>query len=80
MLRVIRQSHERAYMLASISSREALAFECAGSPEKENTVSSPEYATFFQMIEPGGESADLGLLWSRASGEWKIAAFRLDEP
>ena len=30
------------------------------SPEKENTVSSPEYATFFQMIEPGGESAGLG--------------------
>jgi hypothetical protein len=80
MLRVIRQSHERAYMLASISSREASAFECAGSPEKENTVSSPEYATFFQMIEPGGESAGLGLLWSKASGEWKIAAFRLDEP
>ena len=79
-LKYIHHPHERAYMLASISNAEASAFECGVGPRSGGTASSPEYVTFFQMIEPGGESAGLGLLWSKESGEWKIVAFRLDEP
>jgi hypothetical protein len=79
-LRAIHQAHARAYMLTTISSREASALECAAAPEDGNNVTSPEYATFFEMIEPGDECAGLGLLWSKESGEWKIAGFLLDEP
>lgn len=79
-LRAIPQSHERAYMLTSIPNREASALDCAADTAKGNTIVGPEYATFFQMIEPGSESAGLGLLWLKESGEWKIAGFRLDEP
>jgi len=67
-------------MLTSIPNREASALDCAADTAKGNTIVGPEYATFFQMIEPGSESAGLGLLWLKESGEWKIAGFRLDEP
>jgi hypothetical protein len=76
----IRHAGERSYMLAKISHAEATAFACGKTDNGAGAVTIPEFATFFQFIEPGGEPAGLGLLWSKESGEWKIIAFRLDEP
>jgi len=79
-LKLVHHPRERAYMLARISNAEASAFACGRISGTEAAVSAPEYVTLFQMIEPGSESAGLGLLWSKESGDWKIVAFRLDEP
>ncbi len=79
-LKLVHHDHERAYMLASISNAEVPSFECRVGSRSSVAVSSPEYATFFQLIEPGDNPAGLGLLWSKENGTWKIIAFRLDEP
>jgi hypothetical protein len=79
-LKPVHHAHERAYMLARISNTEAIAFQCGSASRGTGGAGGPEYATFFHFIEPGGEAAGLGLLWSKESGDWKIKAFRMDEP
>ncbi|MEO8727550.1 MAG: hypothetical protein ABI383_15670, partial [Acidobacteriaceae bacterium] len=79
-LKLVHHPEERAYRLARISNAEASGFECGKNSSGAGAVGGPEFVTFFQFIEPGGEAAALGLLWSKESGDWKIIAFRLDEP
>jgi hypothetical protein len=79
-LKRVHHAHERAYMLAKISNAEAIGFQCGSASRSTGGAGGPKYVTFFHFIEPGGESAGLGLLWSKESGDWKIIAFRLDEP
>jgi hypothetical protein len=67
-------------MLASISNAEVSAFGCGLSFRNRVPVNSPEYVTFFQLIEPGDNAAGLALLWLKENGNWKITAFHLDEP
>jgi hypothetical protein len=73
-------ANKRAYLLAKISDVEATGFQCGSASRATGKAGGPKYATFFHFIEPGGESAGLGFLWSKDSGDWKIIAFRLDEP
>ena len=64
-LKLVHHDHDRAYMLTSISNAEVSAFECGVGSGSRVAVRNPEYATFFQFIEPGDNPAGLGLLWSK---------------
>jgi hypothetical protein len=79
-LKPVHHADERAYMVAAISGAKAVDFQCGNTSRATDVVGGPEYVTLFRFIEPGGESPGLGLLWSKESGDWKIKAFRLDEP
>jgi hypothetical protein len=91
LLSNVRHAQEHAYLLAGVADTEASGFLCGPRPAKQAAISSPSsapltygsyFGTFLKIIEAGDEAAGVGLLWGKdtESGNWKIIAWRVDEP
>jgi hypothetical protein len=87
-LKLVKHSNAQAFALISIPDYMAAAADCARRAPGEDLVFDESagrgygnaYAMGFKVAEAEGDPAALWLVWTRQSGNWKIASYAVLAP